>query len=264
MPATPNVPKLTAEPKPIEPGVLKFRIAVYGEPGQGKTTFALTFPDVLVVNTDYGLEGDAIAGATGDEWTPDKWLDMNALYFWIKERAKTGKYKTIVVDTIDGLARLILQEAVNMPTKTRNANAALTTLVTAEQQDYGKVDAALKSYLIQLQQLQQYGIEHVILLAHVREPDAERGILKRTVNLQPKVRDAVEDWSNILGEIEQVVAQGERHAVLRCDPADKTRVTKTRFSAIREGVADPTYAKLVERITSAQGSKQAAATKETK
>lgn len=264
MAETPNVPKLTAVPKAIVADRLKFRIAAYGEPGQGKTTFALTFPDVLVVNTDYGLEGDAIVGVTGDEWTPDKWLDMNALYFWMKEQAKTGKYKTIVVDTIDGLARLILQEAVNLPTKTRNANAALSALVTPEQGDYGKVDTALKSYLIQLQQLQQYGIEHVILLSHVREPDAEKGILKRTINLQPKVRGAVEDWANIIGEIEQVVVKDERHVVLRCDPADRARVTKTRFAAIRDGVADPTYTKLVEQITGTKGSTKAATTKESK
>jgi hypothetical protein len=106
---------LNRKPEPIETNVLDaFRIAVYGDGGVGKTTFALSFPFPLVIDTDGGLEGDAVARGdlVGDEWSPDGLeRPQRAVHLASSRSTDDQGYKTIVIDSIDTLARFILHEA---------------------------------------------------------------------------------------------------------------------------------------------------------
>ena len=139
---------LKRQPVAINPVLPAFRICVYGEGGVGKTSLALTFPKVLVVDTDGGLEGDAVAGITekgGEVWYPDQWKDCNDLYFWLKENVEKKGYKTIVIDSVDTLCRFIRREATAMPNSSRKANQLDDILTTSDQQDYGKVEVAMES-----------------------------------------------------------------------------------------------------------------------
>lgn len=247
MPQQPtNVPSLTHVPQPIQHVVPKLRLAVYGDGGVGKTTLALSFPKPLVVDTDGGLEGDAVVATTADSWTPEQWSDLNALYFYLKGRVEGEGYETIVIDSGDTLASFILGEAMALPTRGRAANSHLTDLVTPEQADYGKVLKAYERFLTLIRKLDV----NVVLTSSVREPDPEKGRPRRQFNVQPGVENIIEHWANIYGELVVVEKDGVEHRVLYTRASDPIRKCKTRFGVLRPAVIDPTYDKMVAAIES--------------
>lgn len=243
----PDVPALQQEPTPIKHVVPKLRLAIYGDGGVGKTTLALSFPKPIVVDTDGGLEGDAVLSPVGDQWSPEKWQDLNALYFWLKDKVQKGGYETIIIDSGDTLASFILGEAMAQPTRGRKANAHLTELVQPEQPDYGKVAKAMEAFLTNLRRLDV----NIIITSSVREPDPERGRTKRQFNAQPAVENFIEHWANVYGELVVVERNGKEHRVLHTRSSDPERKCKTRFAALHPGVVDPTYTLLVTKIQAA-------------
>ena len=235
-----------------------FRAGFYGEGGLGKTTLLLTFPQVLVIDTDAGLEGDAVINVQGDEWSPDAWTDLNALYRYIKEKvakaAATGKgggYKTIGIDSIDTLCNFLRHEAENLPSAGRPANRSETTMITADQQDYGKVATAVDIFLTKLRILsQQFGV-HIVLTSGVREIDPDKGRMKRTFDCQPAVEGLLLHWCNVYGELDFLPTKKEtddEHRVLWTKANDRARKNKSRWAALRPGVTDPTFTKMVGLI----------------
>lgn len=246
-----SVPKLTTLPTPITEAMPPLRLAVYAEGGVGKTTLALSFPNPLVIDTDGGLEGDAVIGANGEKWRPEKWSDLNALYFWLKQQIEEKGYQTIVLDSIDTLARLVLHEAMAIPTRDRKGNAEDEELISPEQRDYGKVSTALENFLTKLKYLSGFYGVHIVVTSAVREPDPEKGRTKRTFDVQPAVESTLIYWSNVYGEL--VVTEDsktkQQSRVLWTNPADTRRKCKTRFAALRPGVKNPTFDKIRDLIS---------------
>jgi GTPase SAR1 family protein len=248
---------LTTKPVPIVTGqVPPLRLAVYGDGGVGKTSLALTFPKPLFIDTDGGLEGDAVASddIIGEEWAPSSWTDLNELYKFVKAKTEKEQYGTIVVDSIDTLCRFILHEAEDMPTTGRTAKASETQLITAEQRDYGKVATAMDIFLSKLKALSRARGVHIVLTSAVRLPDPDKGRTKRTFNVQPAVEDNICYWANVYGELVVVETTNkqtndkEEHRILWTRVSDRERKNKTRFGALRPGVTDPTFAKFVDLI----------------
>jgi hypothetical protein len=246
---------LHRNPTPINTGkVPPLRLAVYGEGGCGKTSLALSFPYPLVIDTDGGLEGDAVASddVVGEEWAPSAWQDLNSLYTYIKQRTGEKQYQTIVLDSIDTLCHFILHEAADMATRNRRDHASETQLITPEQQDYGKVATAINIFLGKLKTLSKERGVHIVITSAVRLPDAEKGRYKRTFDVQPAVEAVLTYWANIYGELEVVETgkdgEKEEHRILWTKVSDAKRKNKTRFGALRPGVTDPTFTKLVGLI----------------
>lgn len=249
--------ELTHKPVPIVAGQTPpLRLAVYGEGGVGKTTLAATFPYPLFIDTDGGIEGDVRSeDIVGEEWAPSGWQDLNALYTYIKQRTGDGQYKTVIIDSIDTLARFLLHEAENLATQTRGVNASETQLITAEQRDYGKVATAIDIFLTKLKVLSRERGVHIVLTSAVRLPDIDKGRTKRTFDVQPAVEANILYWSNVYGELEVVelpASKGskdmEEHRILWTKASDRVRKNKTRWAALRPGVTDPTFAKIVGLI----------------
>lgn len=231
------------------------RLAMYGEGGVGKTTLALSFPKPLVIDTDGGLEGDAVIDVTGDEWTPDKWQDLNALYSFIKQKVDDEQYGTVVIDSLDTLCNFLRFEAMAYAATGRPANASESQLIMAMQQDYGRVETAMSIFLQKLKMISKERGIHIVLTSAVRLPDAEKGRPKRTFDVQPAVESLVTHWANIYGEMvavelpkEKGSGEVEEHRILWTKVSDTARRNKTRFAALRPGVTDPTYSKLVGLI----------------
>jgi hypothetical protein len=235
-----------------------FRLGVYGEGGSGKTTLALSFPQVLVVDTDGGLEGDAVIDIQGDEWSPDKWQDLNDLYRYLKEKI-TGKvgYKTIVIDSIDTLCNFLRHEAENTATAGRPANAAESQMLMSTDQDYGKVWTAVDIFLTKLRVLQQEKGVHIVLTSGLREANPEKDRPKRTFDCQPAVEGLLTKWCNTYGELvvkevkvdpDDPKSELEERRILWTKASDAVRKNKTRWGALRPGVSDPTFTKLVSLI----------------
>ena len=250
---------LNRQPTPIVANVPPLRIAIYGEGGVGKTTFALTFPKPLVIDTDSGLEGDTVIGATGEQWNPDKWSDLNDLYFWLKEQVKTKGYQTVVVDSIDTLCKNLLREATASASTSRVKDELETTLITSEKRDYNKVANAMYAFLTNLKILNREHGVNIVLLSAVRLPDIEQGRRKRTFDVQAAVEGIVTHWANVYGELELLeVPTGKKDAkgadimedkrVLWTKASDPRRQSKSRFSALTPGVVNPTFEKMRKLI----------------
>lgn len=255
-------PALTVKPRPIVSTMPPLRLAVYGDGGTGKTSLALTFPKPLVIDTDGGLEGGAVEGITDAfQWEPEKWRDLNALYFWLKAKIDDEGYQTIVIDSIDTLCRFLMDEAINLPTQQRPTKASEESLMMPERPDYGKVAYAVDQFLTKLKTLSKAKGVHIVLTSAVRLPDPEKGRLKRSFDVQPAVESTLTYWANIYGELEVLeVAGAEKGSkvekrVLWTRVSDPVRKNKTRFAALRPGVKDPTFDKISGLIRSAKTDK---------
>lgn len=230
--------KISQPPSPISAKSEKVRAIIYGDPGVGKTTFGLSFPRPIVIDTDGGLEGDAIAGSDAHEWSPDGWRDLNALYFWLKDRSDS--FDTIVVDSLDTLTLFLRSESVSLPTRGRPADAWLTDIsaTVAAERDYGIATDAVTIFLNNLRRLDK----HIIVTAGVRDIDIDKGRLKRSFNVNPALQSNAEHWANLVGEL-LIVAKGDtRKRILALDPGDPQRRCKSRWSSLGRGLVDPSWA----------------------
>lgn len=249
-------------PRPITSDTPPIRLAVYGDGGVGKTSLLLSFPHALVIDTDGGLEGGAVEGVVGEQWDPEKWKDLNDLYFWLKSEVVTRKYQTIGVDSIDTLCRFLLHESVDLPTQQRAESASSEELMTPELRDYGKVAYATNLFLTKLKNLSKATGVNVVLTSAVRLPDPDKGRFKRTFDLQSAVCESVKYWANVYGELEVVEIKGKtkeaptaERRVLHTRVSDPKRTCKTRFAALRPGVLDPTYTKIRSLIDTKEQTK---------
>jgi hypothetical protein len=229
---------LSAPPTQITRRPERARIVIYGNPGVGKTTFGLTFPRPIVIDTDGGLEGDAvISSEDGKEWSPDGWRDLNALYFYLKDRA--DEFDTIVIDSIDTLTSFLRRESTAQPTRGKPADAWLTDIsaTVAAERDYGIATDAVSIFLDNLRRLDK----HIVLTGGVRDVDIEKGRLKRNVNVNPALAKNIEHWANVIGELTLVRQNDQHHRVLVLDPGDPQRVCKSRWAALGRGIVSPTW-----------------------
>lgn len=237
------VPKLRHEPQQISITREKMRLLVFGEPGVGKTTLALSFPRPFVVNTDDGLISGAIQGLGGIEYAPNGWKEFEAIYWWAKEHV--DDFDTVIIDSITTVQRLLIDELVEATVDKKGANTPTMEFVPeismylAAQRQVGRI----------LNDFRNLG-KHTVVTAGMKRKDG-----KAAVDVSPGIYSVLSHWSSIIGQL-VVVTRGkdgnELDAPMRAllTTPSSEREAKSRFESLTPYVASPTFNKIWSAVLS--------------
>lgn len=152
--------------KASEPIILQsIKELLYGEPGIGKTTLALTAPNALLIDCDLGIRRVS-PQFRKDYIEANKWEDIADL---VNGPDELKNYDTIVVDTVGKLLELIGAKIIVGNHKLGSATGGLTL------QGYGSLLSEFKAFNTKITRLGK----NVIYIAHDREEkDGDRTKLR--------------------------------------------------------------------------------------
>lgn len=241
-------PQLSREPHQLSLEKEQLRIAIYGEPGVGKTYLALTFPRPFVIDTDGGLITGAIQGVEAFTQEPTGWRDLEALYFWCKERR--DRFDTIVFDSVTTLQRLLLDEIVDATGEVKTPDKPVMQFVP-EQGMYLANQRQVARILTEFRRLGK----HMVVTAGVRQRLTAEGVPigKRSPEVAPGLLTIINHWSSVVGEL--VVQTRDKtgaelaepvRALLTAPTSDRT--SKTRFRNLLPYVLNPSYQEIWSRV----------------
>ena len=140
-----------------KPSEIKFtnllKVLIYGQPGIGKSTLALSMPEALIIDCDKGLHR-VQSSLISDVVQVEKWQDIDEVLNY-----DLSKYKSIIFDTggklIDYMQAYLIANNPKL-----NAGSGMLTL-----QGYGVRKAMFQTLLGRIDRLGK----HVIFVAHERE-----------------------------------------------------------------------------------------------
>lgn len=216
-----NGPKI---PIPLVLENEKPRGVVYSDFGAGKTTFALSWPKPLVIDTDAGLVSVALYGREAEKFDPTGYKELEDLYTYV--RLNSDRYESIIIDSFTELQRLLLDEIVDDGASRDEAKGKLNSITrfVPEQGEYLANQRQLRRILDAFRRLNK----NIILTAGVRM----RG-MQRTPDCAPGALSIVGMWSSFIGEIithaESPDAPLKRYMVF--EPTAE-RMAKSRFPGL--------------------------------
>lgn len=191
---------ITTPQKQKEAGTLREpRILVYGRNKKGKTTFASTAPDVLIIDPEHGT--DEALKRNPNVWHIDSWEDLDDVYNFLK----LGKhpYKWIVLDGLTKIHNMSLRWVMNLMEETDlDRKPGLV-----QQRDYGRAGEMTKGMLWNFHNL-PYGL---IVTAQERmeapqssdedDEDVEEAVAAFVPDLPKGARSTVNSIVSVIGRI---------------------------------------------------------------
>jgi hypothetical protein len=242
-------PQLSREPQKLSLEKEKLRLVAYGDPGVGKTWFSLTFPRPFVIDTDAGLITGAIQGVDAWSQEPTGWRDLEALYFWCKERR--DQFDTIIFDSITTLQRLLLDEIVDATGEVKTPDKPVMQFVP-EQGMYLANQRQIARILTEFRRLDK----HMVVSAGVRQRLTAEGVPigKRSPEVAPGLLTIINHWSSVVGEL--TVRTRDKDGVELSEPAralltapSSDRTTKSRFRSLMPYIPNPSYERIWTAVT---------------
>ncbi len=246
---TARAPQLKTAPVAVTRGGIEpLRFVVYGGPKIGKTTFGLSWPRPLIINTDYGLEGDALEALDevgGVEHRPDGYRDLEGLYFWIRENK--DHFDTIVLDSGDELIRILLDEIVDEGKGGREGSSSGALGQTffdlvPEQAEYLANQRQLHRFLAKMRLLEK----HMVITFGQRQSKTEPQ--KMTYNVSPGLQPIVHHWASVIGrlvvDVDPKHKEEGNHRILLTDAGNRHCVAGSRYRKLTPYVVEPTFDKV--------------------
>lgn len=249
-------PTMKRQPQAVDSTTIKpTRLVVYADPKVGKTTLGLSFPRPLIVNTDEGLEGDALdqlQDNAGIEVFADGYKDLEGLYFYCRDNA--DKYDSIFIDSGDELIHTLLDEIVAEGAGGRdgsNSGALGETFfdVVPEQGEYLANQRQMHTFLTTMRKLGK----HMIVSFGVREGAGTSA--RASFNTSPGMQKPVLHFASTIARLQVAPADSDGKAqggapfkkgqrLLNTDAGSRTSQVGTRFKSLTPYIVDPTFDKL--------------------
>lgn len=216
-------------------------ILVYGKAGSGKSIFASTFPNALVLDADNGHKQyqehfkHTYVGA-------DKALD--ALSKAVQQlEAGTFKFDTIIIDSLTNIENLAISRKKGIDPKNWGNNLYAGKANKLTYSDWGDVSGSTISMLTYLRQLP---INLVIITQVETKDDEGREVYKP--NLVGKGSDEALHFADMVGfmEVQNDVEGTSRYLHLSSSEGDRFLAKARTLQGHIEPIKNPNYEKLVQ------------------
>jgi phage nucleotide-binding protein len=224
------------------------RMIVYGEPGVGKTPFACSAPNALVLDGDGGLESALVAGSTAKVWTVNDWNDMLEAYNWLAGGGHR-QFDWLILDSIT----LFQERGLDNVMDDLVAKKSHRSIYLPDQGDYGQNMSRLGRTLRDLKKLPM----NQVWTAHVFKEDYEKAdgsIVERHMPLiQGKgMTNKICGYAGIVAHLETTERRDKATKEIKEYPVLTTSKKdgwygKDRYSAIGRMV-NPTVPKVIAAI----------------
>lgn len=169
------------------------KVVLYGPEGIGKSSLAAQFPSPIFIDT----EGSTTELIVDRLKKPSSWTELNQQVDWVKEQA--GRYKTLVIDTVDWAERLTIEFVTSRSNKQSITNFGYGEGFIQLEEEFGK-------FLNRLSDLVEIGI-NVVLTAHAKitkfeQPDEmgayDRYELKLGNKTTAKTAALTKEWADMV------------------------------------------------------------------
>ena len=232
---------LQIQPHQVSRDLSGYITYIYGAPKVGKTSLAAQTKDSLLIAAEKGY--NAIAGIIAQDVT--SWSEMRQVYKELKKDEVKARFKVLIVDTIDLLAKYCTKYICS-----QQGIAELSDL------PYGKAYSLMRSEFEDIfNNLAQMGYA-VIFISHAQDatftrPDGSE-YTKIIPSLGPaKVNAIIENMADIYGYAHIVRdAEGKSQRVLTLRSSDDSIACGSRFRYMQEEIP-LTYDALVEALNRA-------------
>jgi len=226
----------------------------YGRSGTGKTTLAASFPkDSLLL--DFRDKGtNSIRNVKGIKVLEMINWDYVEGTYWDLKNTKHG-YKTVIIDTIDGMQRLAMDQV--KADNNKDESDALS------QREWGEISGKVSQWMINFRDLPM----NVVFLSQERiknqaddenTSDYDEGQIEPEVGpaLMPSIARSLNAAVNIIGNtyIKQTIKKEgvksirQTYFMLRIGPNPFyiTKIRKPKEFVVPQAIANPTYEKLMK------------------
>lgn len=205
---------------------------VYGNGGVGKTTFSSTAPKPLLVDCENGAKYFGLRGIKMDVAKIATWSDMEGLF----DIAKSGEYKTIVIDPIGELMEKLKRYMINKGDKKLVMSDGSPTIA-----GWGWLKDTMRSTI---KILRDSGV-NLLIVAHVEEKQDGDVLVKRPM-LMTKLSDEIINMVDIVGYMTVIndTETGEKRIII-VDPASDKYIAKDRTGQLGK-VIPPNFTDIID------------------
>lgn len=204
---------------------------VYGNGGVGKTTFGSTAPKPLLVDCENGAKYFGLRGIKMDVARIGTWSDMEGLF----DIAKSGEYKTIIIDPIGELMEKLKRYMVMKGDKKLVQSDGSPSMA-----GWGWLKDTMRSTI---KVLRDSGV-NLLLVAHVSEDKDEEKLVKRPM-IMTKISDEIVNMVDIVGYMQVIQVDGEEKRIIMVDPSSDKYVAKDRTGQLGK-IIPPNFSDIID------------------
>lgn len=196
MPRTQNpreIRKVTKRIRSVDDLGPYVKILVFGPNGSGKTRFAASAPNCLIIDINERGTRSAV-GSGADTIEIDQWVDLGHLYWHLK--SGDHEYGSVAIDTLTAMQAM----AMSFVLEEKEERDPSAEKDMPDKRSYGKAGQLMSSMIWAFRNLDM----HVVFTAQVRtEKDQDTGeILDTTVDLPNSSRGAATGAVSVLGHMQ--------------------------------------------------------------